>query len=39
MIPLYIKQTSQYAEYVESLNDYLKDFFKRSKPLVDFSEI
>ena len=39
IVPLYIKQTSQYAEYVKNLVDYLKDFFCRSKPLVDFSEI
>ena len=39
LVPLYIKQTSQYSDYVTSLNEYLQDFFKRSKPLVDFAEI
>ena len=39
LVPLYIKQTSQYVEYVESLFDYLKDFLSRAKPLLDFKEI
>lgn len=39
VVPLYIKQSSQYLEYVESMADYLKDFFRRSKPLVNFLEI
>ena len=39
VIPLYIKQTNQYVEYVQNLLEYLKDFFQRAKPLMDFSEI
>ena len=27
LVPLYIKQTSQYAEYVSALMEYLSDFF------------
>lgn len=38
-MPLYIKQTSQYTDYVVQLDDYLKDFLRRSKPLLDFSEL
>ena len=38
-MPLYIKQGSQYEEYVAQLADSLKDFFQRTKPLVDFREI
>jgi len=38
-VPLYIKQTSQYADYVTQLADYLKDFLRRSKPLLDFDEL
>ena len=39
LVPLYIKQTSQYGEYVSQLVDYLKDFLRRAKPLLDFSEL
>ena len=39
VVPLYIKQTGQYADYVKSLADYLQDFYRRSQPLIDFSEI
>lgn len=38
-VPLYIKQTSQYADYVTQLADYLQDFLRRSKPLLDFDEL
>ena len=39
VVPLYIKQTSKYAEYVDQLVEYLKDFIKRAKPLLDFEEL
>lgn len=39
LVPLYIKQTSQYCEYVTNLVEYLKDFFRRSKPLLNFTEL
>ena len=38
-MPLHIKQGSQYEAYVTQLADSLKDFFQRTKPLVDFREI
>lgn len=36
VIPLYIKQANQYAEYVLNLHEYLRDFVIRAKPLLDF---
>ena len=39
LVPLYIKQSSKYDNYVAELSDYLKDFFQRTQPLVDFKTI
>ena len=39
LIPLYVKQSSKYESYVNDLCEYLKDFFKRTNPLVDFQKI
>jgi len=39
VIPLYIKQTSQYVDYVTQLFHYLQDFIQRAKPLLDFTEL
>ena len=39
LVPLHIKQNGLYAEYVNALADYLKDFLQRSKPLEDFAEL
>lgn len=39
LVPLYIKQSSKYEAYVESLCSYLKDFFQRTNPLVEFSTV
>jgi len=38
-VPLYIKQSSKYEQYCEDLCSYLKDFFQRTNPLVDFAQI
>ena len=38
-IPLYIKQGTQYEEYITNLAETLKDFFQRSRPLADWTEI
>jgi splicing factor 3A subunit 3 len=38
-VPLYIKQSAKYEVYVEQLCDYLKDFFQRTNPLVEFKAI
>ena len=36
---MYIKQTNAYAEYVAHLVEYMKDFVRRAKPLLDFEEL
>lgn len=38
-IPLNIKLQASYKEYLVSLLKYLKEFFSKSQPLVDFNEI
>jgi len=37
-VPLYVKQSKRYEEYLEELADYLIDFFKRTQPLLDFDK-
>lgn len=39
LVPLYVKQSSKYEIYVAALCDYLKDFFQRTNPLVEFRKI
>ncbi|MCQ2821309.1 MAG: hypothetical protein MJ252_28955, partial [archaeon] len=38
-IPLKIKMSKDYLEYLQSLNKYLKDYFRKVNPLIDFDEI
>lgn len=38
-IPIHIKKSSQYKEYVLSILDYFKKYFIKSHPLIDFNEI
>jgi len=39
LIPLYVKQSPKYEAYVSDLCDYLKFFFQRTNPLVEFQKI
>lgn len=38
-VPLYIKQSTKYEKFITDLAEYLKDFFQRTQPLVDFKVI
>jgi splicing factor 3A subunit 3 len=39
LIPLYVKKTNKYKEYISSIYDYLQDYFRKTNPLLDYSEI
>lgn len=38
-IPMKVKKTKEYIEYIKNLAKYLKEFFKKIYPLVNFNEI
>lgn len=38
-VPLYLKGSKKYGEYLISLKYYLQSFFKKTQPLVDWSKI
>lgn len=39
LVPLYLKNSTKYEEYLKGLKDYLVDFFKKTQPLLDWTKI
>ena len=39
LVPLYLKNSTKYEQYLVNLKQYLTDYFKKTQPLVDFSKI
>lgn len=39
LVPLYLKNSTKYEEYLQSMKNYLVQYFKKTQPLVDWSKI
>jgi splicing factor 3A subunit 3 len=39
LVPLYLKQSNKYEEYLKAICTYLSEFFKKSQPLIEWNKI